>query len=57
MVKTLDVKCECEGTGFVAVADNGGSGVEHVECGQHRPAFEDAPNVDELQQTFVSRDG
>lgn len=25
--------------GFVAVADKGGDGVEHVECGQHHPAF------------------
>ena len=36
------------GTGFIAVADNGGEGIEHVECGQHHPAFKDAPSVDEL---------
>jgi len=39
MKKTIEVKCECEGTGLIAVADNGGDGVEHVECGQHHPAF------------------
>jgi hypothetical protein len=33
MKKNTEVKCECEGTGFIAVADNGGEGVEHVECG------------------------
>jgi len=32
MEKKLSVTCECEGTGFIAVADNGGEGVEHVEC-------------------------
>jgi hypothetical protein len=36
------------GTGFIAVADNGGEGIERVECGQHHPAFKDAPSVDEL---------
>ncbi len=39
--KQIEVTCECEGTGFIAVADNGGDGIEHVECGQHHPAFED----------------
>ncbi len=41
MNKKIEVKCEagCE-AGFIAVADNGGDGIEHVECGQH-PAFED----------------
>ena len=43
MEKKIEVKCECEGTGFIAIADNGGFGVEHVECGQHHPAFQDAP--------------
>jgi hypothetical protein len=37
MEKRISVSCECEGTGFIAVADNGGDGVEHVECGQHHP--------------------
>ena len=46
MEKTIEVKCECEGTGFIKVADNGGDSVEHVECGQ--PAFQDAMSVDEL---------
>src|SRR6202049_1942026 len=49
MDKKIDVKCECEGTGFTAVADDGGEGVEHVECGQHHPAFKDAPSVDKLR--------
>ena len=48
MRKNIEVKCECEGTGFVAVADNDGDGVEHVECGQDRPAFKDAPSVHKL---------
>jgi len=39
MAKKIEVKCECEGTGFIAVADNGGEGVEHFECGQHHPAY------------------
>jgi hypothetical protein len=39
MDKRIEVKCECEGTGFIAVADNGGEGVEHFECGQHHPAY------------------
>jgi hypothetical protein len=29
----------CEGRGFIAVADSGGDGIEHVECEQHHPAF------------------
>ncbi len=44
----IEVKCECEGAGFIAVADNGGDGVEHVECRQHYPADQDALSVDEL---------
>ncbi len=47
MEKKLSITCQ--GTGFVAVADNGGGdGVEYVECRQHHPAFKDAPSVDEL---------
>jgi hypothetical protein len=47
------------GNGFIAVADNGGEGIEHVECGQHHPAFADAPSIDELlahigKQTGIS---
>ena len=38
-MKKIEVTCECEGTGWIAVADNGGDGVQHVECGQHHPAF------------------
>lgn len=48
MEKKISVSCECEGAGFIAVADNGGEGIEHIECGQHHPAFQDAPSVDEL---------
>jgi hypothetical protein len=48
MKKKIAVTCECEGTGFVAVADSGGDGIDHVECRQHHPAFQDAPTVDEL---------
>jgi hypothetical protein len=39
MEKRILVSCECEGTGFIAVADSGGDGIEHVECEQHHPAF------------------
>ena len=39
MDKKIEVRCECEGTGFIAVADNGGDGVEHIECAQHHPAL------------------
>ena len=58
-MKKIAVKCERGGTGFIAVADNGGDGVEHIECGQHHPAFKDAPSVDELlahigKQTGIS---
>jgi hypothetical protein len=61
MDKKLSVTCECEGTGFIAVADNGGEGIEHVECGRHHPAFKDAPSVDELlahigKQTGITSD-
>jgi hypothetical protein len=45
MEKKIAVTCEFEGTGLIAVADNG---VEHVECGQHHPAFKKAPSVDGL---------
>lgn len=58
-MKKIEVKCECEGTGWIAVPDNGGDGVERVGCGQHHPAFQDAPSVDELlahieKQTGIS---
>jgi hypothetical protein len=33
------VSCECECAGFIAVADSGGDGIEHVEYGLHHPAF------------------
>ena len=61
MEKKISVTCECEGTGFVAVGDSGGDGIEHVECGQHHPAFKGAPSVDELlahigRQTGISSD-
>ena len=32
-----------------AVADDGEEGVEHIECGERHPAFNDAPSVDELR--------
>jgi hypothetical protein len=55
----IAIKCECEGQDFIAVADSGGDGVEHVECGQQHPAFADAPSVDGLlahigKQTGIS---
>ena len=39
--KSIAVKCECEGTGFIAVADRGGDGVDYVECAKHNPAYQD----------------
>jgi hypothetical protein len=59
MEKRIKVACECEG--FIAVADNGGDGIEHVERGQHHAAFKDAPSIDELlahieKQTGISSD-
>jgi hypothetical protein len=47
------------GNRFIEVADNGGEGVEHIECGQHHPAFKDASSVEELlahigKQTGIS---
>jgi hypothetical protein len=51
------VSCECKGTGFIAVADNGGDGIERVECGQHHPAFQDAPSIDELLAHIGSKTG
>jgi hypothetical protein len=39
MEKRILLSCECECTGLLAVADSGGDGTEHVECGQHHPAF------------------
>ena len=30
MEKRIKVACECEGTGFIAVADNGGEGIEYI---------------------------
>jgi hypothetical protein len=39
MEKRILVSCECEGTDFIAVADSGGDGIEHVECEQNHPAF------------------
>ena len=60
MEKKIAVTCECKGTGFIAVADSGGDGIdENVECGQHHPAFQDAPSVNELlahigKQTGIS---
>ena len=57
MDKKIEVKCECKGTGFIASADNGGEGIEHVECAQHHPAFKDAPSVEELSAHFGKQTG
>jgi hypothetical protein len=57
MDKKIEVQCECGGTGFVAIADGGGDGIERVECGQHHPAFKDAPSVDELLAHIGNRTG
>ena len=59
MEKKIAVTCECKGTGFIAVADSDGDGIENVECEQHHPGFQDAPSVNELlahigKQTGIS---
>ena len=48
-LKKIEIECEagCEAD-FIALADDGGEGVEHVECGRHHPDFADAPSVDEF---------
>ena len=61
MEKKILVSCEREGTGFIAVADNGGEGIEHVECGQDHPAYKDAMSIHELfdaigKQTGITSD-
>jgi hypothetical protein len=50
-------KCECEGTGLVAVTENGGDDIEHVECGQHRPAFAEGLSIDELLAYTANHNG
>jgi hypothetical protein len=53
MEKEIANTCECKETGFIAVADNGGDGVEHVECGQHHPAFK--ADTDSLRGNILAR--
>lgn len=33
--------CECGGTGFIAVADVNGDGIDYVECPKHHAAYAD----------------
>lgn len=40
MNKNIATECECRGTGFIAVADSGGDGVDYVECAKHHPALD-----------------
>jgi hypothetical protein len=53
----MDEHSCCGETGFIAVADNGGDGVDYVECGQNHPAFKDAMSVDELIDTVGKQTG
>lgn len=46
--KKVEVRCECKGTGFIAVVDRAGEDTEYVECAKHNPAYQNAPSVDEL---------
>jgi hypothetical protein len=46
--KTLQIYCECQGTGFIAQVDSVGEDTEYVECATHNDAYQDAPSVDEL---------
>jgi hypothetical protein len=57
MQKQIEMRCECEGTGYIAVADNGGDGVDYVECAQHNPAYQERPSVDELLAHLGKRTG
>ena len=50
-------KCECEGTGLIAVTDNGGDDIERVECGQHRAAFAEGTSIDELLAHMANHNG
>jgi hypothetical protein len=43
-MKTISVTCECKGTGFIAVADNGGGGVEYVAVLIEKAAYDAGPN-------------
>jgi hypothetical protein len=42
---------------LIAVTDNGGDDIEHVECAQHRPAFAEAPRIDELLAHMANHNG
>jgi hypothetical protein len=57
MERRILMSCECEGTGFVAVEDNGGDGIEHLECGQHHPTYQDAPSIDEPLAHIANQTG
>lgn len=48
MEKHIRVTCECEGTGYIGVADIGGDGIDYVECSKHHPDFADIPSVNDL---------
>jgi hypothetical protein len=43
-VRQVAFKCECEGTGYIAVVDRLGDDVEYVECAKHHPAYQDPAN-------------
>jgi hypothetical protein len=50
-------KYECEGTWLIAVTDNGGDDIEHVECGQHHAALAEGPSIDELLANMANHNG
>jgi hypothetical protein len=41
---------------LIAVTDNSGDDIKHVECGQHRAAFE-GPSIDELLAHMANHNG
>lgn len=47
--------CECEGTGFVAVADKGGDGIDYVECPKHHASY--TPSIEGLLVSVSHRTG
>ena len=55
--KTIKVHCECDGTGYIAVADCDGAGIDYIECAAHHPSFEGALSADELINHFGSVTG
>lgn len=55
--RTSREACECEGTGYVAVADGGGDGTDYIECAVHHPSYAEVLSVDDLITHLASVTG